>query len=110
MPFQVWLDSTRVTIQWETATENSVAGFQVERSPDGLDFAALGRFVFAQGSVISGVQYDVHDDLPPRGGSVWYRLAERASDGKVRWHPAVALSQVPPSRPILLPLLAVMMP
>ncbi len=79
--FEAKPDFTGVTLEWQTASEPGVAGFQIERSLDGTNFSALGDFVFAQGSAVSGATYAVRDDTLKPGEVATYRLVEVSSDG-----------------------------
>ena len=108
--FLVHFDGHRVTIEWETAAEVRVAGFQIERSLDGAEFGPVGPFVFAEGTVVSGAAYAVIDDQPPPGELALYRLAERLSDGSVVRYPPLAVRLTQPAERRYLPRLDIRAP
>ncbi|WP_165903585.1 LamG domain-containing protein [Hymenobacter gummosus] len=70
-----------VRLAWATAQEQHSAYFQVERSPDGQLFAAIGR-VPAAGTSSSARAYALTDaQLPGRAGLLYYRLRQVDLDG-----------------------------
>lgn len=68
-----------VLLTWTTAQERDNAYFQVERSPDGREFTALGR-VAGQGTSTSVHSY-AYPDAAPLAGLSYYRLRQVDRDG-----------------------------
>ncbi len=74
-------DVETVVLEWATASEIDLAGFQLERStsPNGGFVPINGGEVFpAEGSQLTGAVYGPYgdDDPPPIGTTYWYRLVE----------------------------------
>lgn len=72
-------------LDWKTALEEGVHGYDVERSDDGIAFAAIG-YASATGS---GSQYRYED---PRGGAASYRLRINNGDGKSEFSQVLYIS------------------
>ncbi|HEX8504749.1 MAG TPA: T9SS type A sorting domain-containing protein, partial [Hymenobacter sp.] len=76
-----------VRLRWSTASERNNAGFDVERSPDGIRFAAIGWLAGA-GSSSSPQAYTLRDaQLPSGAGLVYYRLRQVDRDGTATHSP-----------------------
>ncbi|MBF9223172.1 T9SS type A sorting domain-containing protein [Hymenobacter ruricola] len=73
-----------VALAWHTASEQHNAGFTVEKSADGVAFAALG-FVAGAGSSATAHAY-AYPDANARAAA-YYRLAQRDLDGTVAYSP-----------------------
>jgi predicted outer membrane repeat protein len=70
----------RIRITWETASEVDVAGFRLQRAPEGGEaWADVGALVPARGSAASGTRYTATD--APGVGSFAYRLVVVNADG-----------------------------
>ena len=101
-PLPVELAAFRVTAEgpaavrlaWATASEKNSAGFEVERSGNGTDFARLGT-VAAAGSSSSARSYGFLDaKLPGAALLLYYRLKQVDLDGTFAYSPvrSVALT------------------
>ncbi|MFP5041802.1 autotransporter-associated beta strand repeat-containing protein [Parasediminibacterium sp. JCM 36343] len=67
-----------VAVKWKVAQENNIASYNVERSVDGVSFAAITT-VKATGSV----SYTIQDNLVPAASALYYRIkAIEQSGGK----------------------------
>lgn len=77
LSFKVTLDKNKASIQWQTASEKSNAGFEVQQSADGIQWTALD-FVHSKakdGNSYSPLKYNIFDaDLNP--GTNYYRLKQ----------------------------------
>lgn len=76
-----------VAVGWATASEQSSASFEVERSADGVSFAKIGQ-VAAAGTTSQGQQYQLLDRAPLMGLS-YYRLRQLDLDGTAHYSPVV---------------------
>jgi hypothetical protein len=70
-------------LEWATATEINNAGFELQRSVDGVNFS---RLVFvasraSNGNSVNKVSYSF-DDVRPLAGNGYYRLKQMDKDGK----------------------------
>ncbi len=75
----------RIRITWETASEVDVAGFRLQRTPEGSDaWADVGALVPARGSATGGAGYGATD--APGVGSFAYRLVVVNADGPPATH------------------------
>ena len=80
------------TLRWATATELNSAFFAVERSPDGVAFAEVGR-VLAAGNSVRPLAYQ-WPDPQPLAALTYYRLRQTDRTGVVRY--STVLSLLPP--------------
>ena len=87
-------------LSWATATEKNSAYFEVEASPDGTAFRAVGR-VAAQGNSSQRHDYELRDPALVRYGApvVYYRLRQVDLDGTFSYSPVRALA-VRPDGPV----------
>jgi trimeric autotransporter adhesin len=70
-------------LDWTTATEINNAGFELQRSADGVNFSSLA-FVGSKasnGNSVNAITYNF-DDVRPLAGSGYYRLKQVDKDGK----------------------------
>ncbi|MBC8084811.1 MAG: T9SS type A sorting domain-containing protein, partial [Hymenobacter sp.] len=77
-------------LYWQTATENQVAYFEVQRSADGRLFAGIGRVAATNGDRPHA--YAFPDTAPPAGLS-YYRLLVQDTDGQVAYSMVAAVTQ-----------------
>lgn len=79
-----------VLLSWKTATEQNSGYFEMERSPDGMRFNAIGR-VAAAGNSNSVLSYSFSDQQPLKGMN-FYRLKEVDIDGTFAYSKVVSVS------------------
>lgn len=85
LAFSVALHGERIDLHWATASEQNTDAFEVEYSPNGLDFEAIDR-VAAQGH--STQRTDYHWSQPsPAGERAYYRLRQLDRDGAYSYSP-----------------------
>ncbi len=77
--FTAQAQSAGVKLNWSTATELNNDYFEVQRSPDGQAFAAIGRTQGA-GTTSTGATYTFTDSRP-LAGAAYYRLRQVDHDG-----------------------------
>ena len=77
-------------LTWETATEFNNAGFDIEKSTDGIQFSNIG-FVKGQGSSFNANTYSFVDKHFLQ--TAYYRLKQLDFDGKVTYSSIVALQK-----------------
>ncbi len=70
--------NTSVQLNWKTENEINTAGFEVERSADGIHFSNIGRV--AAFNTSGSHQYSLND-LQPLTGIAYYRLKQSDLDG-----------------------------
>jgi Alpha amylase, catalytic domain len=78
--FSASLKNENVWLEWETATELNVKGFDLERSADGRTFEKIT----SQASIAAnggGASYSHLDESPPRNQNIYYRLKTVDLDG-----------------------------
>jgi len=80
---------TGVAVNWATASEKNNAGFEVERSANGLDFATLTT-ITGMGTTLNAHTYSYLDAAPLRATS-YYRLKQIDLDGTFAYSPVVAV-------------------
>lgn len=72
-----------VTLNWTTASELNNAGFEIERSQNGLDFTQIG-FVTGKGNSAELNSYS-YTDLALKNGKYFYRLKQVDYDGSFEY-------------------------
>jgi len=77
-------------INWSTSREFSVAGFQLEKSYDGVRFIAI-KNIAAANNYYSTNNYKTTDRMPS-ATTVYYRFKMMNIDGKFSYSPVVAVS------------------
>ena len=80
---------TGVAVNWTTASEKNNAGFEVERSANGTDFAKLTT-VAGMGTTQNTHTYSYFDAVPLSSTS-YYRLKQIDLDGTVAYSPVIAV-------------------
>ncbi len=72
-----------VMLSWETASENNNDFFEIERSENGKDFAAIGK-IDSKGDSRDIVKYSFIDKMPINGTD-YYRLKQVDFDGRYEY-------------------------
>ncbi len=90
-----------VALTWATASEENNAGFDVERSVDGVAFDRIG-FEAGAGTTTEARSYRFVDRSVPFASTLFYRLRQADVDGAFAYSPVVEV-QVTPSAIALLP-------
>jgi hypothetical protein len=78
-----------VAVDWTTATELNNAGFEVQRSTNGLNFTTLAKITGAGNSQTANVYHYL--DATPLATLAYYRLQQIDLDGKSVYSPVVAV-------------------
>ena len=74
-------------MDWTTASERNSTRFEVERSADGVSFAAIGQ-VAGQGTTTAPTTYGLRDGrLPEEAPALYYRLRQVDQDGTFGYSP-----------------------
>jgi hypothetical protein len=93
MDFTAKLKNKQTLLSWSTASEINNAGFSVERSINGADYAEIG-FVKPQFYNTGIRKYDFTDaTLPENERLVYYRLKQMDNDGKHTYSPVVSIKR-----------------
>jgi hypothetical protein len=93
MNFTAKLKNKQTLLNWSTASEINNAGFSVERSINGADYAEIG-FVKPQFYNTGIRKYDFTDaTLPENERLVYYRLKQMDNDGKHAYSPVVSVKR-----------------
>ncbi|WP_207493445.1 T9SS type A sorting domain-containing protein [Aridibaculum aurantiacum] len=79
-------------LQWATASESNNAGFQLQRSTDGVDFRPLGFVPSKSDNGNSAVTLNYSfDDMKPFSASSYYRLKQVDKDGRFTYSNIVTI-------------------
>lgn len=91
LEFKGWLENNDGRLQWKTENESNTAGFDVERSLDGLDFQPVGSVTANNTTGIH--QYDFTDPniTSLETTIVYYRLRQVDLDGSFVYSKIVSL-------------------
>ena len=79
-------------LSWATASEQNNAGFDVEKSIDGVRFEKIG-FVKGNGTTQNKQNYSFEDILPleSSGELVYYRLLQKDFSGKTEYSTIISI-------------------
>jgi hypothetical protein len=77
-------------LRWATESEKGTSHFNIQRSPDGIDFTTIGT-ESAQGLSTTTNHYN-YDDLSPVSGSNYYRLELENTDGSFSYSETIMLT------------------
>jgi hypothetical protein len=87
--FSVEQNGPHNQLHWQTATEENMRAFTIERSGDGSRFSSIGS-VTANGNSSSAKTYSF-SDVKPLAGTSFYRLQITDLDGKFTYSNVVAV-------------------
>ena len=77
------LDNGHVKINWQTAQEENVEGFEVSRSLNGFFFSPIGKV--AARNTATTQYYSLTDVITGMNGTLWYKLKITDKDGSFRY-------------------------
>jgi hypothetical protein len=81
----------KTSLNWETASEQNLHSFEIQRSSNGTDYTTIGTKAAAGNNIISQ-NYQFTDDLSAVSGSVFfYRLKMIDQDGQFRYSNVIAI-------------------
>jgi Secretion system C-terminal sorting domain len=81
----------QVVLDWQTATEQSNAYFDIERSADGQSYKSIGQ-VKSLGNTANGYTYQ-YVDTEPLEAIAYYRLKQVDNDGTFKYSPTVSVDR-----------------
>jgi hypothetical protein len=82
-------NSSSVQLQWQTTREQSMAGFEIERSTDGKKFEPIGSIAVNNGyNLVNNYSFT---DLHPLNVKSFYRLKMKDQDGPVTYSRIIVL-------------------
>ncbi|WP_205704254.1 discoidin domain-containing protein [Hymenobacter sp. UV11] len=93
--FSATRQGAAVAVRWATATEHNSAGFDVQRSANGISFETLVTVAAAGNSQVTKA-YAYSDATPLATGS-YYRLRQVDLDGTVTYGPVAAVAGTSPA-------------
>jgi hypothetical protein len=76
--FNAWIENEKAQLKWITDNEDGVSHFEIERSPDGSKFAAIGRVM--ANNITSRNEY-LYTDPGFSGNRMYYRVKIVDIDG-----------------------------
>lgn len=82
--FYAQKQTSKVALQWQTASEEGVSRFVIERSNDGKTFKAIGT-VAATGNSTIARKYSFADNSPFMSATNYYRLLMLDADGSFKY-------------------------
>ena len=82
------LPAGEVLLEWATASEFNASHFEIEHSPDGLNFSKIGEVPATGGAVLT--EYSFIDPQPANGIN-YYRLRQVDFDGQFSYSEVVAI-------------------
>ncbi len=80
-----------ITLNWTVTNEINEKGFEVQRSTDGKNYAALS-FINAKGNAAQALSYSYTDNNLPHANKIYYRLKMVDEDGKYTYSPIVPIN------------------
>ncbi|RZK23856.1 MAG: T9SS type A sorting domain-containing protein [Hymenobacter sp.] len=87
-----------VAVSWKTASEQGNAGFEVQRSADGVEFTTLAT-LSGMGTTQSAHAYS-YFDAAPLAAKAYYRLRQLDTDGTSAYSPVVVAQAARASSPV----------
>jgi len=93
-PLRVYLNNQTAILTWRTNTETNNAGFEIQRSKDGINWEKIAWQV-GQGTSTTSHTY-THRDTNPLSGTSYYRLKQVDFDGSFAYSDIVSLSYTGP--------------
>jgi choice-of-anchor B domain-containing protein len=99
--FQAEKDDEKVSISWETALEERLESFELQRSFDGMTFETIQSF--QPRNLRSGAEYQYHD-LNALPGTNYYRL--RINEIEKHTFSAIEIVSLPVREAVLIPTIA----
>ena len=88
-PLRVRLQNKTALLEWRTATETNNAGFEIQRSQDGMTWEKIA-WQDGQGTTTTTHRY-THRDIAPLFGTSYYRLRQVDFDGAFTYSNVVSL-------------------
>jgi hypothetical protein len=88
--FTAKIDNKQVIVNWKTSGETNNKGFDIQRSPDGINWKNIG---FVNGNLNSAIERSYQfGDLKPLQGKNFYRLRQVDLDGKYSYSIVVSVN------------------
>ena len=91
-PLRVYLNNKTAILTWKIATEINNAGFEIQRSKDGIEWEKIG-WQTGQGSTSTAHSY-TYTDRNPLFGTSYYRLRQVDFNGDVEYSNTVTLKYI----------------
>ena len=84
--FEVTVQNGEPNLKWQTAEEQNNRGFEIERSPNGMDWTTIGFVgsIAHKGSSVGLLDYSF-SDRTPLANKNFYRLKQLDNDGNVTY-------------------------
>ena len=95
------INNKKVSLAWQTASENNSSYFGIERSAAGVQWNEIGR-VQGAGNSSQLLSYTFTDNDPIEGDS-YYRLKQTDMDGKFSYSTVVMLQSNNQAKPVIYP-------
>lgn len=89
--FNAVQSTSKIFLDWTTASELNVADFVVERSEEGIYYSSIGSKV-AVGNTLKEQHYHFEDDASTLTGTVYYRLKSVDKDGSFSYSNVSAIN------------------
>lgn len=94
--FLSFINQNSVELKWSTATETNNLGFEIQRSPDKINFIQIG---FVKGNGTSSIaHYYTFLDHELSTGRYYYRLKQIDFDGAISYSPILEVDIVSPTK------------
>ncbi|HEV7780017.1 MAG TPA: LamG-like jellyroll fold domain-containing protein [Chitinophagaceae bacterium] len=71
-----------ITVKWKTVHEINNAGFEVERSEDGINFLSIVSVMPQPGNPGDPLSYSINDNNVVQGVTYYYRIRQTNTDGR----------------------------
>lgn len=88
--FKASLEDKSIILDWTTETETNNAGFEIERSMDGIIFEKM-KFIHGKGTTTTTQQYTFRDNKIKSATQYYYRLRQVDFDGKFKYSNIIAI-------------------
>lgn len=92
--FSGYKSGSKNVLKWNTSSETSNLGFEVQRSTDGVNYSSIGfvNSLATGGTSVTELNYTFDDNSPVASKRNFYRLNQKDMDGKSKMSNVVLIS------------------
>ncbi|MDX1954677.1 MAG: T9SS type A sorting domain-containing protein, partial [Chitinophagaceae bacterium] len=85
--FEATKNGQQVNLQWNTDNERNMAGFEIQRSYDGVEFSSIGTQASAPNANGIGRYYFTDSKADTRSNRIYYRIKMNEQNGSAQYSP-----------------------
>ena len=85
--FEAAKQNDHVVLNWATSIETGIAGFDIQRATDGINFSSIGFTKPAGNTGINKYEFNDHSPIILNADVIYYRMKMSDIDGKITYSP-----------------------